>query len=124
MRQIKEKPRVFYTIMKLLGIVLLIVLVLIGLVLLIGWAEMWRTQEEFKNAIQLAGTLVIGVGLLGIKGNWEGTRNFEYQQSMSVLPKSSWERTQQDLMDLAQSYLFTLVTVFAGGICLLIGWLM
>jgi hypothetical protein len=43
---------------------------------------------------------------------------------MSVSPDSSWERTQQTLFDLAQSYAFMVIMFFAGGVCLLIGWLM
>lgn len=115
---------VFKTLMKALGIVILIDLIVIALILMIGWWAGWQTQEEFKDAIQLAGILVVGIGFMGIKGNWDVTRSFEYQYSMSTTQKSSWERTQQTLLDFAQSYRFLLLMFVAGGICLIIGWLM
>ena len=115
---------VFKTLMKALGIVILIDLIVIALILMIGWWAGWQNQEEFKDAIQLAGILVVGIGFMGIKGNWDVTRSFEYQYSMSTTQKSSWERTQQTLLDFAQSYRFLLLMFVAGGICLIIGWLM
>ena len=99
-------------------------LVIIAIVVGIGWIGGWQTQEEFKNAIQIAGILVIGIGFMGIKGNWDVTRSFEYQYSMSTIKKSSWERTQQNLVDFTQSYAFMLVNFLAGVICLVIGWLL
>jgi uncharacterized membrane protein len=118
-----KKPGVFAMLMKFLGIVILIDLILIGLVLLMGWWAGWQTEEEFKSAIQIAGILVVGIGFMGIKGNWDVTRSFEYQYSMSTTQKSSWERTQQNLTDFAQSYTFMIIMFLAGGLCLVIGWL-
>ena len=114
----------FSQIIRFALIVSLIDLVIIAIVAGIGWAAGWQTQEEFKNAIQIAGILVIGIGFMGIKGNRDVTRSFEYQYSMSTTQKSSWERTQQNLVDFAQSYAFMLVTFLAGVICLVIGWLL
>jgi hypothetical protein len=105
-------------------IIVLIDLVVIAVVAGIGWWTGWTESDRFKDAIQIAGLLVIGLGLLGIKGNLDVSRSFEYQYSMSVSPKSSWERTQQTLFDLAQSYAFMVIMFFAGGVCLVIGWLM
>ena len=102
-------------------IISLIDLVLIAVVAGIGWWTGWTDQDNFKTAIQVAGLVVIGLGLLGIKGNQGMSRSFEYQSSMSVSDKDSWERT---LLDLAQSYSFMLIMFIAGGVCLLIGWLM
>ncbi len=109
---------------RLFGFVFLIDLVVIAIVAGIGWWAGWQSQEEFKGAIQLAGILVIGIGFLGIKGNRDGTRSFKYQSSRSTTRKSSWERTQQYLVDFAQSYSFMLVMFVAGAVCLAIGWLM
>jgi cell division protein FtsX len=105
-------------------IVALIDLIVIAIVAGIGWWTGWTEQGDFQNAIQVAGLLVIGLGLLGIKGNLDSSRSFEYQYSMSVSKDSSWERTQQTLFDLAQSYAFMLIMFIAGVVCLLIGWLM
>ena len=105
------------------GIVLLIEVVVIALVALMGWRAGWRTLAAFKDTMQIAGILQIGIGFMGVKGNWEGTRSFEYQYSLSATEKSSWERTQQTLVDFAQSYAFMLIMLAAGGISLLIGWL-
>ena len=110
--------------LKIGGIVLLIEFVVVVIVAMIGFWSGWREVEYFKNAIQVAGLLQFGVGFLGIKGNWEITRSFEYQYSMSTVDQSSWERTQQTLVDFAQSYAFMLVMFMSGGISLLIGWLL
>jgi hypothetical protein len=109
---------------RLSGIVFLIDLLVIGIIAALGWGAGWQTQDKFKDAIQLAGILVIGMGFMGVKGNWNGTRSFEYQSSMSTTKESSWERTQQTLLDFAQIYKFLLVMFVAGGICLVISWLM
>lgn len=104
--------------------VILIDLVVIAIVAGVGWWTGWTDIEDFRKAIQMAGLLVIGLGLLGIKGNLDISRSFEYQYSMSVSRDDSWKRTQQTLLDLARSYSFLLIMFIAGGICLLIGWLL
>lgn len=101
-----------------------IVLVTVVIILAIGWWQGWQTEGDFKNAIQVGGILLLGIGLLGIKGSWDGTRNFQYQYSMSASRQSSWERVQQNLIDFSQSFAFLLVCSIAGLICLAIGWLM
>lgn len=67
--------------------------------------------------------LTIGLGLFGIKGNWETTRSFEYQYSLLASEQSSLQRTQQTLIDIAESYHFMLLMFFVGGISILIDWL-
>jgi len=106
------------------GIVILTELVIVIVLVIIGWWAGWSTAEQFKQAIQIAGIMQIGIGFLGIKGNWDNTRSFEYQYSMSTTSKDSWERTQQNLVDFGQSYAFMLVMFVAGGLSLVIGWLM
>ena len=119
------KPKIRLNLLtRLGGIVLLIEVGVIALVALIGWRAGWRTLAEFRNAMFLAGILEIGVGFIGLKGNWEGTRSFENQYSLSATEKSSWEWTQQTLVDFAQSYGFMLIMFFAGGLSLIIGWLL
>jgi hypothetical protein len=107
-----------------LAIILLIQLGLSLVVAGIGWRLGWETVAEYANGLQLGGLLVIGVGLLGIRGNWEVTRSFGYQYSMSTTEQSSLQRTQRILGDFIQSYTFMLVMSFAGGGSLLAGWLL
>ena len=107
-----------------LGIVLLIEFIIVVIIALISWRAGWSSPDNFKDAIQIAGILQIGIGFLGIKGNWDNTRSFEYQYSISTTSKDSWERTQQNLVDFSQSYAFMIVMFIAGGISLIIGWLM
>lgn len=109
---------------RLFGLVFLIDLVVIGLIASLGWWAGWQTQEEFKVAILLVGILVIGLGLLGIKGNRGVVRRSDYQTRKSASQKSSWNRTQQTLVDFTQNYLFTIAMFIAGAVCLAIGWLM
>ena len=104
--------------------IVLVDLVVIAIIAIIGWWSGWTDIEDFQKAIYIAGMLVVGLGLLGIKGNLDMSRSFEYQYSMSVTKDDSWKRTQQTLLDLAQSYSFMLIMFIAGGVCLLIGWLM
>jgi hypothetical protein len=105
-------------------IVIAIDFAVILIVTMIGWWSGWTSLEEFRRAILLAGIMVMGIGLIGIKGNLDLSRSFEYQYSMSVTKDESWKRTQQDLNDLARSYAFTLIMFGAGSVCLLIGWLL
>ena len=123
-RQDMKNDRVFLSIMKYLGIVLLIDLVLIGLVLLIGWWAMWQSLEEYKFGIQIAAILVIGLGFLGLEGNLSLRKIFKKRQNLSAPPVASQEGTRLGLFDLAKKYAFMLTTFTAGGICLVIGWLM
>lgn len=111
-------------IIRIFAVVIVIVLVTVAIIAGIGWWAGWQTQAEFKSAIQIAGLVLIALGFLGIKGNWDMTRSFEYQYSMSVTKDESWKRTQQSLIDFSQSYAFLLIMFAAGGICLVIGWLM
>jgi hypothetical protein len=110
--------------LRIFTVVIVIVLVTVAIIAGIGWWAGWRTEGKFKTAIQVAGLVLIGVGFLGIKGNRDMTRSFEYQYGMSVTKDDSWKRTQQSLKDFAQSYSFLLIMFFAGGLCMVIGWLM
>ena len=111
-------------ILRIFSVVIVIVLVTVAIIAGIGWWAGWQTEGKFKTAIEIAGLVLIGVGFLGIKGNWDITRSFEYQYSMSVTKDDSWKRIQRSMLDFAQSYSFLLTMFFAGGLCLVIGWLM
>jgi hypothetical protein len=119
-----KKNRVFLSLMKYVGIVLLIDLVLIGLVVLLGWWAMWLSLEQYKFGIQIAAILVIGIGFLGIKGNLSLTTIFKKRQNLFTPSGTSQEGTRLNLFDLAKKYSFMLTTFTAGVICLVIGWLM
>ncbi len=110
--------------LRIFVVVVVIVLVLVAIIAGIGWWAGWQSEEKFKTAIQIAGLILIGFGFLGIKGNRDTTRSFEYQDSMSVTRGDSWERTQQSLQDFAQNYSFLLIMFASGGLCLIIGMLM
>jgi hypothetical protein len=119
-----KKRTITSQMIKLFMIVFAVVLAVVAIILAIGWWQGWQTEAEFQTAIQIAGITLLGVGLLGVKGSWDGTRNFEYQYSMSASDMSSWERVQQNLIDFSQAFAFLLVCFAAGAICLVIGWLM
>ena len=99
---------------RFLGIVLLALLGIALIVAVIGWRMGWESVIEYGRGLQLGGMFVVGIGLLGIRGNWEVTRSFGYQYSMSTTKQSSTQRTQQILGDFIQSYTFMLVMFFAG----------
>ena len=107
-----------------LGTVFLALLGIVSIVTVIGWRIEWKTLAEYGQGLQLGGMFVIGIGLLGIRGNWEVTRSFGYQYSMSTTQENSTQRTQRILSDFVQSYKFMLVMFMSGGLSLLIGWLL
>lgn len=111
-------------IIRIFAVASVIVLVTVAIIAGIGWWAGWLSEKEFKSAIQIAGLILIGIGFLGIKGNWDMTRSFEYQYSMTVSKGEAWERTQQSMRDFAQSYSFLLIMFLSGGICMIIGMLM
>lgn len=108
-------------IVKLLGIALVIELGILTAVGIFGWRMDWETAGEYASTIELVGIFAFGVGLLGIKGNWDSSRSFQYQYSLSVTQESHWERTKLTIQDFMQTYTFMVVMFFVGGINLLIG---
>jgi len=111
-------------ILRLLIIVIIVELIILAVVGVIVWRMGWNTVDQFAQTLHYAGMLVIGLGFFGIKGNWDATRSFEYQYSLSVTEQSSTQRTQQTLIDFAESYRFMLVMFSAGTISVLVGWLL
>lgn len=109
---------------RFVGIVFLALLGIAIIVAVIGWRMEWKTLAEYGQGLQLGGMFVVGIGLLGIRGNWEVTRSFGYQYSMSTTEENSTQRTQRILGDFLQSYQFMLVMFLAGGLSLLLGWLL
>ena len=120
----KNSRSLLSQILRIFAVVVVIVLVTVAIIAGIGWWAGWLTERKFKTAILIAGLVLIGVGFLGIKGNRDLTRSLEYQNSMSVTKDDNWNRNQQSLKDFMQSYSFLLIMFFAGGLCMVIGWLM
>ena|GEM_PF-1456801 len=118
------KPGIRRTIVKLLAIVIIFELIVLVIVGMIGWRKNWSTIDEYTQALQLFGMLIIGLGLFSIKGNWDAARSFEYQYSLSVTDQNILKRTQQTLIDFAESYRFMIVMLLVGVISILIGWLL
>ena len=109
-------------ILRILGFVILIDLIVIFIVAAIGWWAGWQTSKVFHQAIRLAGILVIGIGFLGIKGNWKKVQtNDKYSKSFSS--ERNWVQPQPTLADFVQSYTFMIVMLLAGGLCLIISWM-
>ncbi len=119
-----KKPGVLKFFGRALGLILLIEAVLVGLILFLGWRLEWESAAQYHSALETTGMLAIGFGLFGIKGNWDATRSFGYQYSLSTTAQSSWERTQLSLFDFLQAFQFLLVMFAVGGVNLLLGWLL
>lgn len=124
MEPIRKQGRVIYFMFRFAGKVFLVVLVVIVIIFCLGWWAGWQTLEEFQKAIQIAGILVIGLGLLGVKTGRDFAHASTHLDSRPNSRKTSWERIQQALLDFIQSYVFMLVSFAAGAICLVIGWLL
>ena len=107
-------------------IIVLVDLIVIAAVASIGWWIGWTELDDFQTAIQVAGLLVLGLGLFGIKGNpdLKLKPSSEHHYSRSASNPNSLERTQRTVFDLVQSYSFMLIMFVAAVVCLLIGWLM
>ena len=122
--KLKNSRSLLSQILRIFAVVVVIVLVTVAIIAGIGWWAGWLTERKFKIAILIAGLVLIGMGFLGIKGNRDMTRSLEYQNSMSITKDDNWNRNQQSLKDFMQSYSFLLTMFFAGGLCMVIGWLM
>lgn len=107
-------------------IIVLVDLIVIAAVAGIGWWIGWTELDDFQKAIQVAGLLVMGLGLFGIKGNpdLKLKRSSIHHSKKSASKPKSLQRTQRSVFDLARSYSFLLIMFIAAGVCLLIGWLM
>ncbi len=101
-----KKESILSVTLRYFGLVILGELIIAGIIWFIGRRGGWQTLDEYANALQIAGILAIGLGLFGIKGNWEATRGFEYQYSLSASEQNSLQRPQQILFDIAESYRF------------------
>jgi len=119
-----KKPKKFKFVAQLLGMALLVEIVILGAVGLIGWRLGWVGVDQYRDAIQIAGLLAIGFGFFGIKGNWDATRSFGYQYSMTASDQSSWQRTQQTLVDFSQAFSFMILMFIVGGVNFLLGWIL
>lgn len=108
--------------LRFIAIIMAVLVSLVLLVVLLGWQMGWEQLADYARGMQFIGLLAIGIGLLGVRGNWEVTRSFGYQYSMSTTKQSGTERTQQILTDFVQSYTFMLVMFMSGGLSLLVGW--
>ena len=86
----KIKPSKF--VLRFLGTILVIEIVIFTIIVLIGWRSGWQGLEPYAEALQIAGLLTIGIGFFGVKGNWDVTRSFGYQYSMSASRQSNWQR--------------------------------
>ena len=103
--------------------IVLVDLVVIAGVAGIGWWTGWTELDNFQKAIQWAGILVLGFGLLGLIGNLRllGGSDEQSSRSGSGMEKGQAEQT---LLGLARRYSLTLIMFIAGIVCLLIGWTM
>jgi hypothetical protein len=115
------KKRYLYPVIKLLSIALIIELGIVVVIGVLGWRIGWESLGEYASAIELAGIFAPGIGLLGIKGNWDSTHSFQYQYSLSVTRDGNWERTKLTIQDFLQTYIFLVVMIFVGGLSLLVG---
>ena len=115
--------RVLGVIARTLGIVLGFEVVISLLIAFLANRAHWVTAEQFATAYMWAGVLVIGLGFFSLAGFWEGTRSFEHQYSISVINKSSWERTQGTVLDFLQSFRILLWSVALGVLSFAIAWI-
>ena len=100
--------------------------ILLGAVILVwitGRLLGWSSVGQYGEGLVWAGILVVGFGLLGIRGEWEVTRSFPYQYSMSVTDQPGWERSKHILEEGMRSHGFLIEMLAAGGLCIVIGWL-
>jgi hypothetical protein len=105
-------------------IIVLVDLIVIAGVVGLGWWTGWVELDNFQRAIQIAGLVLMALGLLGIRGKRDRSQMDNYQQGREEADQDCWERTQKRLIDLALRYSYLLVMLIAGAVCLIIGWTM
>jgi len=110
--------------LRIFGWVCLIDLISIGLVAGIGWWAGWLLEDQFKAAVQLAGLLIFGIGIVGLMGKRNNSRTSEEQPHQALTDKTSRESPHQVLLDFSLRYSFFITMFVAGLLCLIIGWLM
>jgi amino acid transporter len=109
------------TLLRLIGIIVLVALVILTVVTLIGWLAGWQMASQFGSGFIWGGVAAIALGVLSIVGGWGTTRDSDYLYAQSASHQSMHERTRQSLRDSLRSYNLVIVTGAAGGLCLLIG---
>ena len=122
-RRYRRRHSLWQTLGRRAAVTAFVVLGALILVGVVGWFLGWGSVTEYGEGLLWAGILVIGFGMLGIRGEWEATRSFPYQYSMSVTDQPGWERAKQVVEEGMQSHWFLVETLTAGGICILIGML-
>lgn len=108
---------------RFLGIVLGLEVVISILIVYLANRYHWTTAEQIATAYMWVGILAIGFGFFSMAGFWESTRSFKHQYSVSVINKSSWERTQSNVEEFLESFHILLWLLAVGVISFSISWL-
>jgi hypothetical protein len=77
----KDKP--LGLLIRLIVGILLLELVILGIIALLSRYLGWNTTEGIASAIEFAGFIAIGIGLLSLAGFRESTRSYSYQYSLT-----------------------------------------
>ena len=93
------------------------VLAAIAVVAGIGWWSGWTVLASFQRAIQTAGLVLIGLGFLLIQRN----QDTAFQEKDNGGEERQMAET---LTYLVQRFGNMLILFIAGGVCMLIGWLL
>lgn len=104
--------------------VVLVDLVVIAAVAGIGWWTGWTEEASFQRAIQIAGLLVIGLGLPGLIRKPGSSREPSNRDRPSPPETDRPGQTWNSMLEQVQRYSYTLIMIAAGFVCLMIGWLM
>ena len=105
-------------------LVMLIDLVVIALITMLGWWLAWMYLESFQRAIWLAGTLVIGIGLVPLLRDLLLRRRSHLEDGRSQPLAENGDQTSESLQSWLMRHAFPVVFITAGGVCLLIGFLL
>lgn len=120
-REQMNDRKLLAVVLRFAGIAALVQLGIMIAVLLVCWFAGWNTINQYGQALVWTGVLAIGLGLLSIKGQWDTTRSFNYQHSLSVTNQDGWERTKWNVAESMHIHRFLFLMVTVGSISILLG---
>ena len=119
-----NKQGIFYSLIRLGGIILLVEVIILGILGLIYWIAGWTSVNQFANALMWVGLISIGIGLMSVQGQWDSTHSFGFQYSTSVIDQDRWKLVKSYLQEGLQVLGMMFVLLIVGIINLALWWLL
>ena len=103
--------------------VLIIDLLIAIIAALVCWLGGWRTVHDFGIGLMIGGFVALAFGAATVFGGARVANEPTYRYVQSVSPNSLHEHTQQNRLDLNDSFGFLSLMVAVGFLSIAVGWL-